>query len=43
MEKDSVCILGENFTWDAANQKAKIATNAVLLVNRNGQSIIERE
>ena len=43
MEKDSVCILGENFTWNAGTQKATIGTNAVLIINRNGLSLIERE
>ena len=40
MEKDSVCILGENFTWNAETQKATIGTNAVLLINRGGTSIV---
>ena len=41
MQKDGVCIFGENFRWNAEKQRAIIETNAVLTVARKGKSLIE--
>ena len=38
MNKDPVCIMGEDFRWDAEKEKAVIEKNAVLVIN-NGNII----
>jgi hypothetical protein len=41
MEKESVRIAGENLLWESDKNRATIQTNAVLVIDRGGKSLID--